>query len=159
MKTLINCICVLGKSLKSWSKKWDESLNKDLPEYQTTKEGWCALLDAGSKQANIHIDMSKSLINYPVLKIKDWIKRNYAKSILSYKQTKEFEENFEDAQKSWVELNDRSRKARKEYVEAIKSARSANEASESAESNPQHTVESRAKLQHKAQHAVDEQAR
>lgn len=58
-----------------------------------------------------------------------------------------------------MELNDRSRKARKEYVEAIKSARNANEAAESAESNPQHTAESRAKLQQKAEHAVDEQAR
>lgn len=145
--------------MKSWSKKWDESLDKDLPEYQTTKEAWCAFLDAGSKQANVHIDLSKTLINYPVFKVKDWIKRHYAKNILSFKQTKEFEENFEDAQKSWVELNDRSKKARKEYLEAIKSARNANEAAESAESNPQHTAESRAKLQQKAEHAVDEQAR
>jgi hypothetical protein len=152
-------LIVAGKSIKNWKKKWCDHLDKDLPEYQTTKEAWLSFLDAGSKQANVHIDLSKTLINYPVFKIKDWIKRHYAKNIINYKRTKEFEENFEDAQKSWVELNGRMVKAKKEYVESIKNARNANDAAISAESNPQHTNESRNKLKQKAENAVDEQAR
>ena len=99
-----------GKSIKAWSTKWKNQLEKESPEYETTKEAWSAFLEAGSKQANVHIDLSKTLINYPVFKIKDWLKRSYQKSFINYKQTKEFEENFEEAQSAWIELYDRMKK-------------------------------------------------
>ena len=67
-------------------------------------------MESGNKQANVHIDLSKTLINYPVFKIKDWLKRKYQRSIINFKQTKEFEENFEEAQSSWLELYDKLKK-------------------------------------------------
>ena len=67
-------------------------------------------MESGNKQANVHIDLSKTLINYPVFKIKDWLKRKYQRSIKNFKQTKEFEENFEEVQSSWLELYDKLKK-------------------------------------------------
>lgn len=148
-----------GKSIKAWSTKWKNQLEKESPEYETTKEAWSAFLEAGSKQANVHIDLSKTLINYPVFKIKDWLKRSYQKSFINYKQTKEFEENFEEAQSAWIELYDRMKKSKKEYEESIQHSKKTQEESVSAESNPKFTPEQRTKLEQRAEKAVEEQAR
>jgi len=99
------------------------------------------------------------LINYPVFKIKDWIKRHYQRSFINYKQTKEFEDIFEDAQKSWVDLFDKLKKSKKDYEEAIATAKSCLESSISAESNPKYTPEQRNKLEQRAEKSKEEQAK
>ena len=38
---------------------------------------------------------------------KEWMKKKYEKHYINYKQTKEFEQDFELAEKSWVELNEK----------------------------------------------------
>lgn len=148
-----------GKSVKAWSNKWQEHLNKSSPEYETTKDAWIAFLESGTKQANVHIDLSKTLINFPVFKIKDWLKRHYQRSFINYKQTKEFEDNFEEAQKSWVELYEKLKKNKKEYEESIATSKSTHEAFVSAESNPKYTPEQLAKLEQRSEKAIDDQAR
>lgn len=148
-----------GKAIKNWSHKWSEHLNKESSEYETTKDAWLAVLESGNKQANVHIDLSKTLINYPVFKIKDWLKRKYQRSIINFKQTKEFEENFEEAQSSWLELYDKLKKSKKEYEESIETRKSCHETAVSAESNPKYTTEQRTKLSQRDEKAVEDQQR
>lgn len=116
-------------------------------------------MESGNKQANVHVDLSKTLINYSVFKIKDWLKRKYQRSIINYKQTKEFEENFEEAQSSWVDLYDKLKKSKKEYEEAIETRKSCHETAVSAESNPKYTPEQRLKLCQRDEKAVEDQQR
>jgi hypothetical protein len=116
-----------------------------------------AFLEAGNKTANIHLDLSKTLINYPAFKIKDWLKRKYQKHFINFKQTKEFEENFEEAQNSWLDLNEKMKKSKKEYCDAIATRKNCEETAKSAESNPKYTVEQRAKLQQRTEKAKEDQ--
>ena len=116
-------------------------------------------MEAGNKAANIHLDLSKTLINYPAFKIKDWLKQKYSKHIINFKQTKEFEENFEEAQRSWVELYEKLKKSKKDYADAIQATKTCEEAAKSAESNPKFTAEQRLKLKQRIDKAKEEQAR
>ena len=81
-----------SKSLKSFHKKWTEHLrSKACKEYETGKDSWQAFLNTANKSSDIHLDMCKRLINNPVVKIKDWDKKNYEKKMFSFKATNEFE--------------------------------------------------------------------
>ncbi|CAF0845862.1 unnamed protein product [Brachionus calyciflorus] len=148
-----------AKSLKNWSKKWNNHLNKESTECEATKTGWKALLDIAEKSADVHLDMCKTLINRPVLKIKDWLKIRYEKSIINYKQTKEFENEFETAEKSWLVLNEKLRKYKKEYFDSIKDTKQSEETAKMAQSNPKYTLEQRSKLEEKVKRCKEEQER
>lgn len=62
---------------------------------KTMKDAWIAFTEAGSRTADVHVELSKELINNPVNSIKEWIKTNYQKHVFNFKKTKEFEENFQ----------------------------------------------------------------
>jgi len=136
-----------GKSLQSWHRKWTNHLNEDSPEYETTKLAWHAFLDANVKTADIHFDLSKRLLTNPVSKIKDWLKKNYEKKMLKFKQTKDFETEFENAEKQWLVLNEKMKKYKKDYYDASRAIRSAEEAYQSAQTNGKVNKEGMDKLE------------
>lgn len=124
---LIDCISerakiedAYAKSLKSWNKKWSDYLNTESSEYQTGKNAWLALLQTGEEIATIHQTLSERLHKTPIQKIKTWLKEKYQKNIISFKQTKEFEDEFLEAQKSWKAIYDKIKKYKKEYHAATK---------------------------------------
>jgi protein kinase C and casein kinase substrate in neurons protein len=142
-----------AKALKQWNIKWNEHLKNDSDEYCTTKEAWKAFLEAGDRTAEIHLDMCKALINKPVFKVKSWQKEKYQRHIINFKQTKDFEDKFEEAQKPWEKYYDKLNKNKKEYYDSIKKSRSCNEAARSAESNPKYNDDYRRKLRLSAEQA------
>ena len=148
-----------GKSLQSWHNKWVNHLNNESSEYETTKDAWTSFLEAGNRTAVIHLDLSKKIVSNPVLKIKDWLKKNYEKHIINYKKTKEFDKLFEEAQSSWVSLNDKMKKAKNNYNEAIQITKESQEAAKSAETNPKYSQEQRSKFNQKVERSKDEQER
>jgi hypothetical protein len=80
-----------SRSLKSFHKKWTDHLrSKACKEYETGKDSWQAFLNTANKSSDTHLDMCKRLINSPVMKIKDWDKKNYEKKMFSFKATNEF---------------------------------------------------------------------
>lgn len=148
------------RSLKNWYKKWNQDLNsKELPEYGTTKDGWKAFLEVGNQTAEVHSDLAKRLINEPIFKIKDWLKKNYERHFFNFKRTKEFESEFEMAERSWVDLNEKLRKVKKEYYESIKNTQQSEQTAQNAQSNPKLNQEQREKLEEKAKKAKDEEAK
>lgn len=114
-----------AKSLKSWSKKWNDYLNKG-SEYGTMKASWTAALNEADKVAEIHNTTHNVLHEELNNDIKAWQKGNYVKSIVNtLKIAKEYEEEFKKAQKPWSKKYLHTEKTKKDYHSACKSFQSA----------------------------------
>ncbi len=83
-----------SKSLKSWTKKWNEYLQKG-SEYGSMKSTWSAALIEADRIADIHLQTHNVLNDELNNEIKQWQKTNYIKSIVNQiKIAKEYEEEF-----------------------------------------------------------------
>jgi hypothetical protein len=83
----------------------------------------------------------------PIYKVKQWLKEKYQKNLFSFKQKKEFEEEFEEAQKPWLKSYEKMNKAKKEYHAAVKKCRLCEQANKLAESNPEKNDDQKRKAQ------------
>ena len=64
------------------------------PEYGTTQGAWRGVLTEADHVADLHTEMADRLMLEVHATIKIWQKDNYHKSMMHFKETKEFEENF-----------------------------------------------------------------
>lgn len=96
------------------------------------------------------------MINRPVFKIKDWQKKKFEKHYINYKLTKEFESDFEAAEKSWVELNEKLKKAKREYYDSHRAVKTCDETARAALSNPKISQDQREKLEDKSKKARED---
>lgn len=67
-----------AKSLKAWSKKWTELIEKG-PEYGTMEAAWKSSLIEADRISDVHIHMKENLYNDVIFQIKAWQKDNYHK--------------------------------------------------------------------------------
>ena len=148
-----------ASSIRSWYKKWTTHLNKNSSEKQTTRDAWQAYLDLSNNIATVHDDLCKDLINGPVAKTKEWLKKNYGKHFVNYKQTKSFEEDFERAEQSYAEQFEKLKKFKKEYYDSIKATKASEETARAAQTNPKTSDDQRQKLADKAKGCREEQDR
>lgn len=112
-----------SKSLLAWTKKWNEFLDKG-PEYGTTQGMWRGLLEEASSTADLHTNVAENLLSKVYQGIKSWQKENYHKSMMHFKETKEFEDGFKKAQKPWEKKYTKVMQNRKEYHTACKAEKS-----------------------------------
>ncbi|BFZ15746.1 hypothetical protein BsWGS_18785 [Bradybaena similaris] len=110
-------------TLQEWSKKWNAFLDKDI-EYGTTKAAWRGVLTEAEEVANLHIRIAEKLMGEVYASIKVWQKDNYHKSMMHFKETKEFEENFRKAQKPWAKRLTKVLAAKKDYHAACRTEKS-----------------------------------
>lgn len=82
-----------GKSLKTWSKKWSEIIEKG-PEYGTMEAAWKAVLEEADRRCDMHTAIKDNLVDKVCNNIKQWQKDNYHKSMMTLKEKKEFEDSF-----------------------------------------------------------------
>jgi hypothetical protein len=134
-----------SKSLRMWNKKWSDYLNGSQIEYGTGKSAWLAMLQTGEDVASIHTELSEKLQKTPVCNIKCWLKDKYQKHVISFKQYKEFEADFETAQKSWQKTFDKMKQRKKEYYICVKKERQALTNSEMIRANIDKTEEQKRK--------------
>ena len=88
--------------MKKWETKWLQFLqSSDSSEYQSSRDNWVAFLKFGNDIAEVHGNISDKLQRTTVDTIKKWLEDNYKKSFVHFKKTKEFEKQFQDAQKTW----------------------------------------------------------
>lgn len=114
-----------AKSLKAWSKKWSDYLQKG-SEYGTMKSTWMSPLNEADRMAEIHLTTHNVLNDELNKEIKEWQKQNYAKSIVNQLKTpKEYEEEFKKVQKPWAKKYVAVEKTKKDYHSACKSYQSA----------------------------------
>ncbi|XP_074601119.1 protein kinase C and casein kinase substrate in neurons protein Synd [Brevipalpus obovatus] len=113
-----------GKSLRTWSKKWNEIIEKG-PEYGTTEAAWKSVDTEAEKRCLMHLSIKDKLMDEVVPQIKQWQKDNYHKSMIHLKEKKDFDDEFKKAQKTWAKHLDKVHKTKAEYHTACKNERSA----------------------------------
>ncbi|XP_035225025.1 protein kinase C and casein kinase substrate in neurons protein 1-like isoform X2 [Stegodyphus dumicola] len=159
MITLIQERCeiekVFAKSLRNWSKKWNELIEKG-PEYGTTEAAWKAALVEADRRCDMHIRVKEHLINDVVNQIKLWQKDNYHKSMMTLKERKEMDDAFKKAQKPWAKLLQKVNKCKSEYHTACKNERSAINQERNASSDTSLSPDQVKKLQDRVSKCKDE---
>lgn len=73
---------VYAKSMKAWSKKWNDLIEKG-PEYGTTEAAWKGVLVEAERRCDVHMKVRDNLTNEVISKIKGWQKDTYHKVNIS----------------------------------------------------------------------------
>jgi len=125
-----------AKSLKSWSQKWTQNIEKG-PDYGTTEAASKAALEEADKVCEVHEGVSNELQANVVAEIKAWQKEHYHKPALQmhFKEVKDFEDGFRKAQKPWVKLLTKVQKAKERYHKSCKNEKTASIAESNAKSD------------------------
>ncbi|KAK6191557.1 hypothetical protein SNE40_003214 [Patella caerulea] len=127
LKSLVESRSEIEKSyanrLSQWSKKWNDFLDKG-PEYGTTQGAWRSVLSEADSVSDLHNEISERLMSDVYQSIKHWQKENYHKSMMHFKETKEFEDGFRKAQKPWGKRLAKVVAARKDYHTACRTEKS-----------------------------------
>lgn len=101
--------------------KWVESSIKEISqtkEFGTNKKAWIEAIRSSKETANTHKNILERLDKNVIDDLTNFKKENYGKSVLHVKKIKEFEQDFEKVQKSWIKLLDRINKTKKEFHDA-----------------------------------------
>ncbi|GFQ84792.1 protein kinase C and casein kinase substrate in neurons protein 1 [Trichonephila clavata] len=146
---------VFAKSLRNWSKKWNELIEKG-PEYGTTEAAWKSALVEADRRCDMHLRVRDHLVNDVISQIKQWQKDNYHKSMMTLKERKEMDDAFKKAQKPWAKLLQKVNKCKSEYHAACKNERSAINQERNASSDTSLSPDQVKKLQDRVSKCKDE---
>lgn len=113
-----------AKSLRSWSKRWGEIIEKG-PEYGTIEAAWKGVLTEADRLSEEHLKVKDELNGDVSNLIKTWQKDNYHKTMMHIKERKEMEDLFKKAQKPWAKHLTKVEKTKAEYHNACKMEKSA----------------------------------
>ena len=104
-----------AKSLRQWSKKWSEYLEKS-PEYGSMKATWTSLTAESNNISEIHMTVHNEIEETLLTDVKAWQKQSYPKTIMNtLKVVKQYEDEFAKAQKTWAKKYTAVEKSKKEY--------------------------------------------
>ncbi|XP_034247135.1 protein kinase C and casein kinase substrate in neurons protein 1 isoform X3 [Thrips palmi] len=142
-----------AKSLKSWSKKWNDLIEKG-PEYGTTEAAWKGVLVEADRLCDLHLKVKDNLCNDVITQVKTWQKDTYHKSMIQIKERKEMEDQFKKAQKPWSKLLQKVNKAKQDYHTACKTEKSAANQERNASGDSSLSPDQRAVLVKKMQDRV-----
>lgn len=135
-----------AKSLKTWSKKWGELIEKG-PEYGTTEAAWKGILTEADRLSDLHLKVKENLCTDVMHQIKGWQKDNYHKTMIQIKERKELEDQFKKAQKPWAKHLTKVEKCKADYHAACKTERSAANQERNANNDSSLSVDQMKKLQ------------
>lgn len=144
-----------AKNLKSWSKKWQDLIEKG-PEYGTMEAAWKGTLTEAERLADVHIRIKENLHNDVMSQIKTWQKDNYHKSMMHIKECKEMEDAYKKAQKPWAKYLAKVEKCKAEYHSACKSVRTAANQERNANSDSSLSQDQLKKMQDRVQKIKEE---
>ncbi|XP_071957253.1 protein kinase C and casein kinase substrate in neurons protein 1-like isoform X2 [Antedon mediterranea] len=145
-----------AKSLRNWSKKWSDLIEKG-PEYGTTKSAWKAVLTESDRKCDLHLEIGSKLIQDVQQSIKAWQKENYHKKMMNgFKETIEADEAFRKAQKPWAKLYNRVQQTKKAYHVACKQEHSAANLEKNAAEDTNMSPDQVKKLQDKVEKCRNE---
>ncbi|CAH8447596.1 unnamed protein product [Schistosoma turkestanicum] len=140
-----------SSNLKKWSSRWLSFLDSGL-EYGSGSSPWKGLCKEAEAISNVHQSVRNILIDEIQTGVKQWQKERFHKSSLppqTLKETKQFEQDFEMAQKQWSKRLKKVHTTKKEYYQACKTERSLQVQVQNAKSDPSGTVEQLKKAQEK----------
>ncbi|XP_050529726.1 protein kinase C and casein kinase substrate in neurons protein 1 isoform X1 [Daktulosphaira vitifoliae] len=144
-----------AKSLKGWSKKWNEIIEKG-PEYGTTEAAWKGVLVEADRLCDLHLRVKDDLCNDIMQQVKTWQKDNYHKTVLHIKERKEMEESFKKAQKPWCKLLTKVNKTKNDYHIACKAEKSASNQERNASADSSLSMDQVKKMQDRVAKSKEE---
>ncbi|XP_017768647.1 PREDICTED: protein kinase C and casein kinase substrate in neurons protein 1 isoform X2 [Nicrophorus vespilloides] len=144
-----------AKNLKAWSKKWNDLIEKG-PEYGTTEAAWKGVLVEADRRFDVHSKVRDNLTNEVIVKIKQWQKDTYHKSMMNIKERKDMEDAFKKAQKPWSKLLQKVDKARSDYHTACKTEKSASNQERNASGDSSISPDQIKKMQDRTQKTKEE---
>ncbi|XP_037070467.1 protein kinase C and casein kinase substrate in neurons protein 2-like isoform X2 [Pollicipes pollicipes] len=147
-----------AKSLRAWSKKWNELIEKG-PEYGTAEAAWKAALVEADRRCDLHLKVRDNLMNEVHVKVKQWQKENFHKSMMHFKEKKDLDDAFRKAQKPWAKLLDKVNKAKADYHSACKAERTAQNQERNASSDASLSADAVKKQADRLQKAKEEVAK
>ncbi|XP_076450073.1 protein kinase C and casein kinase substrate in neurons protein 1-like [Babylonia areolata] len=134
--------------LTTWSKKWNDFLDKG-PEYGTGQAAWRSVLAEAEQVSGLHSQVGERLMGEVYSSVKAWQKENYHKSMMHFKETKEFEDEFRKAQKPWAKRLSKVLEAKREYHTACRTEKSTVNQENNARGDASMSADGLRKLQEK----------
>ncbi|GAB6027150.1 hypothetical protein CHUAL_013909 [Chamberlinius hualienensis] len=144
-----------AKSLKTWSKKWSDLIEKG-PEYGTTEAAWKGVLVEAERLCDLHTSVKDKLNNGVTTDIKQWQKDSYHKSMMQLKEKKEMDDAFKKAQKPWAKLLAKVNKAKSDYHTCCKNEKTAITQERNANSDSSVSQDQLKKLQDRVHKSKEE---
>ncbi|CAF0750559.1 unnamed protein product [Adineta ricciae] len=133
-------------NLERWAASSIKRISQS-KEFGVNKKVWVESIRASKEIGNTHTDIAQRLQDTVVEKMVTYKKDNYGKSILHVKKIKEFERDFEQAQKPWLKLLDKINRAKKDYQDAQRQFKKAETAEKIIESDRGAEEEQKTKVQ------------
>lgn len=118
--------------------RWSQSSIKEVgqsKEFGTNKKTWLECIRGSKEISETHKALADRIQQTVVNPMVTYKKDNYGKSIVHVKKIKEFERDFEQAQKSWLKLLDKINRVKKEYQDAHRAWKKAEAAEKIIESD------------------------
>ncbi|PNF20811.1 Protein kinase C and casein kinase substrate in neurons protein 1 [Cryptotermes secundus] len=144
-----------AKSLKGWSKKWNDLIEKG-PEYGTTEAAWKGVLGEADRLCDLHLKVRDNLCNDVMQQVKTWQKDTYHKSMIQIKERKEMEDSFKKAQKPWSKLLAKVNKTKVDYHTACKTEKSASNQERNASADSSLSPDQVKKMQDRVQKSKED---
>lgn len=114
-----------SQQLNEWSKKWRGVVEKG-SQYGTVEKAWHAFMNAADTLSEIHMEIKEKLIVEDSNKIRNWQKDAFHKQMMGgFRETKEADEGFRKAQKTWVRKLKDVESTKKIYHQTRKEERTA----------------------------------
>ncbi|KAF6772072.1 hypothetical protein AHF37_09193 [Paragonimus kellicotti] len=133
-------------NLKRWSARWLSFLDSGL-EYGTGALAWKGLCREAETISNAHQSVRNLLIDEIQTGLKHWQKEHFHKTPLppqTLKESKLFEQDFEQAQKPWAKRLKKMTQCKKDFHQACKMERSLQVQVQNAKTDPSGTPEQQA---------------
>lgn len=144
-----------AKSLKGWSKKWNDLIEKG-PEYGTTEAACKGVLGEADRLCDLHTKVKDNLCNDVMQQVKQWQKDTYHKSMMQIKERKEMEDSFKKAQKPWAKCLAKVNKAKVDYHTSCKTEKSASNQERNASADSSLSPDQVKKMQDRVQKSKEE---
>ncbi|XP_031623917.1 protein kinase C and casein kinase substrate in neurons protein 2 isoform X2 [Contarinia nasturtii] len=144
-----------AKSLRAWSKKWGELIEKG-PEYGTMEAAWKGILTESERVSDVHLKVKENLCAGEIQQIKTWQKDNFHKNMLQIKERKEMEDLFKKAQKPWAKHLAKVEKTKADYHGACKTEKTATNQERNASADSSISQDQIKKMQDRVQKTKDE---
>lgn len=144
-----------SKQLKGWATKWNNIIEKG-PEYGTTEAAWKAILVESDRRCDLHTRVKENLNIKVINQLKQWQKENYHKSMMSLKEKKDMDDQFNKVQKPWAKLLKKVNKTKTDYHNACKAERTAINQERNASGDSSLSPDQLKKLQDRVNKSKDE---
>lgn len=149
---------IYSTNVKKWSNKLMAFIQSDLL-YNSSHFPLKGFSNEADAIANAHMAVRNVLMEEVQTELKHWQKENYPKTQLplqTVKISKQFEQEFEQAQKPWAKRSKKVHHCKKEYYQACKTERYLQVQVQNAKSELSGNTEQPRKLQEKWEKAVKE---